>query len=279
MNQTMEKFINFKQLDVVKTGTSTADGSSTLKLTDSAANFTQTVLVNAIVWDRTTNAANGGQKYLVTVVDSDTELTLISFGPTSDQGSGVPDAVGYFIYMPEYKVLQYGTTSGTLANSLLDESGVNFILAGVKSGDFVRNITDGLVTRISSVTKTTLGVSEDIFTNGENYLVYKEGADDHNTIIRSSGIADVSNDASTSSEIEISYNASGSPLIQIDYAYSSTVGANSAMRAAIQEAIVSSLETEWSDVSFNFPGLLNPSASVTNATWLAGQDFFFLRIQ
>ena len=37
MNTNMEKFINFKQLDVVKTGTSTADGSSSLTLTDSAA--------------------------------------------------------------------------------------------------------------------------------------------------------------------------------------------------------------------------------------------------
>lgn len=278
MNQTMEKFINFKQLNVVKTGTSTANGSTTLKLTDAAATFTQTVLVNAIVWDRVTNAANGGQKYLVTVIDSDTELTLLAIGPTSDQGTGVPDATAYFIYMPEYTVLKYGTTSATLANFLVD-SGVNFILSGVKPGDYVRNITDGVVTLVTSVAKTTLGVSDDIFTNNENYLVYKEGADDYKVILRSSGIADVSNDATTSSEIEITYNSAGSSLAQIDYAYSSTVGANSAMRGAIQEAITSSLETEWTDVSFDFPGLLNPEENIVNTTWLAGQDFFFLRIQ
>ena len=44
MLSNMEKFINFKELNVVKTGTSTANGASGLTLTDSAAFFTQLVL-------------------------------------------------------------------------------------------------------------------------------------------------------------------------------------------------------------------------------------------
>ena len=70
----MEKFINLKQLKVVKTGTSTANGSAGLTLTDSAATFTQSILPNAIVWDRTTNAGTGGEMYTVASVDSDTQL-------------------------------------------------------------------------------------------------------------------------------------------------------------------------------------------------------------
>ena len=101
MISNMEKFINFKQLDVVKTGTSTADGSSGLTLTDSAAQFTQLVLPHAIVWDRTTE-----RKYLVTAVTSDTVLALEPIGV--ETGTGIPDATDYFIYMPEYTVRQAG---------------------------------------------------------------------------------------------------------------------------------------------------------------------------
>ena len=175
----MEKFINFKQLNVVKTGTSTSDGSAASTLTDSTGTFTQDVLVNAIVWDRTTNAAVGGEKYLVTAVTSDNVLTLLPVGVTADQGTGVPNGVGYFIYMPEYTTLQYGTATATLANFLVDTS-VNFILAGVSVGDYVRDISGAAVTTVTSVSKTQLGVANDIFANTDNYLVYKEGADDFN---------------------------------------------------------------------------------------------------
>ena len=168
MNQTMEKFINFKQLNVVSTGTSTADGSAALTLTDSAATFTQRVLVNSIVWDRTTSASVGG----------------------------------------------------------------------------------AAVTTVTSVSKTSLMVADDIFVNNDNYLVYKEGADDHNKIVRSAGVADVSNSATTSSINNITYDTALTAIGRIDYAYSSTIGANSLMRSAIQDAVVASLETEWTDVTY-----------------------------
>ena len=273
----MEKFINFKQLDVVSTGTSTADGSAALTLTDSAATFTQRVLVNSIVWDRTTSASVGGEKYLVTVV-TDTVLTLVAIGVTADQGTGIPSGVGYYIYMPEYTVLQYGTASATSAGYLVD-SAVNFILAGVNPGDYVRDITGEAVTTVTSVSKNQLGVADDIFVNTDNYLVYKEGANDHNKIIRSAGIADVSNSSSTSSIVNITYDTALTAIGRIDYAYSSTIGANSLMRSAIQDAVVASLETEWTDVTYEFPGVLNPANSVSNATWLGGRKFFILRIQ
>jgi len=278
MNQTMEKFINFKQLNVVKTGTSTSDGSAASTLTDSTGTFTQDVLVNAIVWDRTTNAAVGGEKYLVTAVTSDNVLTLLPVGVTADQGTGVPNGVGYFIYMPEYTTLQYGTATATLANFLVDTS-VNFILAGVSVGDYVRDISGAAVTTVTSVSKTQLGVANDIFANTDNYLVYKEGADDFNRIVRSANIADVSNSATTSSIVNITYDAAGTDVGRIDYAYSSTIGANADMRNAIQDSVVSSLETDWSNVTLDFPGLLNPAANITNVSWLGGQEYFILRIQ
>ena len=277
MNQTMEKFINFKQLDVVLTGSATTPTGVTL--TDTAATFTQHVLPNAIVWDRTTGASTGGQKYLVSVVSSDTVLGLTPIGPVADQGTGVPDGVGYFIYMPEYTKVQYGTTSATLVNFLVDSSAsINFILAGVKPGDYVKDLTGGSVALITSVSKNQLGVSEDIFVSGDEYLIYKEGADNFDKIIRSANVADVSNSAVTSSIVNITYDTSGTDVGKIDYAYSSTTGANSDMRGAIQDAIVSSLQTEWTDVTYDFPGLPNAYNSGSNSTWLGGKEYFILRI-
>ena len=280
MKQKMEKFINFKQLNVVVSGTSTADGSSALTLTDSGATFTQFVLPNAIVWDRVTGAGSdaGGQKYLVTAVTSDTELALVAISVTSAQGGGVPDATGYFIYMPEYTKLQYGTASATETNFLVDGSGVNFITANVQIGDYVVDITGGSSATVTSVEAGKLGVSDDIFVSADNYLVSKISPDNHNKIMRSASIADVSLGSNSSAVIDITYGSAGTDAGKIDYAYSSTIGSLIAFRQGVNDAIVDSLGTSWPDVAYEFPGILNPSVSVTNATWLGGQEFFILRV-
>jgi hypothetical protein len=280
MKQKMEKFINFKQLNVVVSGTSTADGSSALTLTDSGATFTQFVLPNAIVWDRDTDFGSdaGGQKYLVTAVTSDTELALVAISVTSAQGGGVPDATGYFIYMPEYTKLQYGTASATETNFLVDGSGVNFITANVQIGDYVVDITGGSSATVTSVEAGKLGVSDDIFVSADNYLVSKISPDNHNKIMRSASIADVSLGSNSSAVIDITYGSAGTDAGKIDYAYSSTIGSLIAFRQGVNDAIVDSLGTSWPDVAYEFPGILNPSVSVTNATWLGGQEFFILRV-
>jgi hypothetical protein len=280
MKQKMEKFINFKQLNVVVSGTSTADGSSALTLTDSGATFTQFVLPNAIVWDRVTDVGSdaGGQKYLVTAVTSDTELALVAIGVTSAQGGGVPDTTGYFIYMPEYTKLQYGTASATETNFLVDGSGVNFITANVQIGDYVVDITGGSSATVTSVEAGKLGVSDDIFVSADNYLVSKISPDNHNKIMRSASIADVSLGSNSSAVIDITYGSAGTDAGKIDYAYSSTIGSLIAFRQGVNDAIVDSLGTSWPDVAYEFPGILNPSVSVTNATWLGGQEFFILKV-
>jgi|TARA_R110000782_G_scaffold81649_4_gene161133 hypothetical protein len=270
MNTKMEKFINFKELNVVKTGTSTSDGSAALTLTDSAAVFTQVVLPNAIVWDRAT-----ARKYLVTAVTSDTVLALASIGV--DTGTGIPDATSYYIYMPEYTVRQAGTADGTVAFGL-DDSTVNFISAGVKVGDYALDITAGVTAKVTAVGATVLTVDTDTFVGGDTYLVYALGADDSEVIMRSADVVDVSNAAADSSIVNLTYGIAGTNVMKIDYAYSSTVGSNSAMRAAIQDAVVASLQTSWPNVTYDFPGLQNVYASGSNATWLGGKEYFFLKI-
>ncbi len=271
MLSNMEKFINFKELNVVKTGTSTANGASGLTLTDSAAFFTQLVLPHAIVWDRAT-----ARKYLVTAVTSDTVLALESIGV--DTGTGIPDSTAYFIYMPEYTVRQAGTADDTEAFQLIDTT-VDFIAAGVKIGDYALDITATVTAKVTAVTPTTLTVDTDTFEGGDTYLVYASGADDHDVIMRSADVADISNASTDTSVVNTTYEPTGTAVMKVDYAYSSTVGANSDMRAAMQDAVVASLETPWSAVTYDFPGLLNAADASTNATWLGGRDYFFLRIQ
>ena len=277
MLSNMEKFINFKQLNVVKTGTSTANGDAGLTLTDSAALFTQLVLPHAIVWDRVT-----ARKYLVTAVTSDTVLALEPIGV--DTGTGVPDATAYFIYMPEYTVKASGADDALLAYALVDTS-VNFRTLGVQNGDTVLNIDTATTATVTGfgVPNTnpgdTLTLDADIFVSGgENFIVYRDGADDHDVIMRSADVADVSNASADTSIVNTTYEPSGTAVMKVDYAYSSTVGANSDMRGAIQDAVTASLQTAWPAVTYDFPGLLN-AASASNATWLGGRNYFFLRIQ
>jgi hypothetical protein len=279
MLSNMEKFINFKQLNVVKTGTSTADGSAALTLTDSAALFTQLVLPHAIVWDRAT-----ARKYLVTEVTSDTVLALEPIGV--DTGTGVPNATAYFIYMPEYTVVTGSTTDASQAADTFQivDTTVDFLSLGVKVGDTARDITNDVDTQVLSITTTTnphdtLNVSASIGATPVGYIIYRDGADDHDTIVRSADVADVSNASADTSINNITYGPAGTAVMKIDYAYSSTVGANSDMRNAVQDAVTASLQTAWPSVAYDFPGLLNPAVAVTNATWLGGQNYFFLKIQ
>ena len=282
----MEKFINFKQLNVVETGTSTSDGSASLKLIDSGGTFFETTLINAIVWDRTTAAADGGQKYIVSDVTTTGELLLVALGPAgSTLGTGVPNAVAYFIYMPEYTVVTASTTDATQAGGTYQvvDTTVNFLTLGVKVGDTARDITNDVDTEVLGITTTTnpfdtLTVSASIGATPVDYIVYRDGADDHDCIMRSADIADISNSSTTSSVNNVTYEPAGTPVMKIDYCYTSTVGSNSDMRGAVQDAVVASLQTAWPAVTYDFPGLLNTYDAATNATWLGGKEYFFLRI-
>ena len=278
----MEKFINLKQLDVVKTGTSTADGLAALTLTDSTGDFLARVLPNAIVWDRSTDvgAEVGGQMYLVTAVTSNTELALLAIGGGT-RGTGVPDATVYYIYMPEYTVKQSGTADGTGAYQLID-TGVNFVTAGVQVGDSAYDITGGATALVTAVTGTTLTVDADIFVGGDVYMVYRKVADDFNQLMRSSDVAFVENTSTNNlnSEIKITYQDKSASQTFFTYAYTSSTGSNEDMRNGLQTAVVGSQQTPWPNVTFEFPGVLNTEVTAGNVNNgpLAGQNFFILRV-
>ena len=276
----MEKFINLKQLDVVKTGTSTADGLAALTLTDSTGDFLARVLPNAIVWDRSTDvgAEVGGQMYLVTAVTSNTELALLAIGGGT-RGTGVPDATVYYIYMPEYTVKQSGTADGTGAYQLID-TGVNFVAAGVQVGDLAYDITGAATALVTAVTGTTLTVDADIFVGGDVYMVYRNGANDFDSLIRSSDVSFIENTGfnTNNTELKITYQDKSASQSFVSYAYSSSAVGNEDMRNGLQTSVVASQQTPWPNVTYEFPGVMNTTVASDNDGWLAGQNFFILKV-
>ena len=286
----MEKFINFPVLTRVLTGTGDAPGG--VNLVDATAKFTQFVRPNAIVWDKTTNAANGGQMYIVTAVTSDTALALEAIGPTAVQGTGVPAAANYNIYMPEYTKAKngYGTADGTAANKLI-LSTATFILDGVEVGDVVFDLTGGAETTVTALdSNTQLSVADDIFVGGDNFLIMKKKADTYNKLIRATGLQFMENSRpatnTNNNTIQMHWDEGLTDKLELVYAYSDdgAVGASSAafaMVEAVKDAVETANQNEWCEVVYDFPGEANASSTspnTTNLTWLGSKEYFIVQI-
>lgn len=286
----MEKFINFPVLKLVGTGSGDTPGG--VNLVDATATFTQFVRPNAIVWDVTTNAVNGGQMYIVTAVTSDTALALEAIGPTAAQGTGVPAAAVYRIFMPEYTKAKngYGTADGTAANKLI-LSTATFILDGVEVGDVVFDITGGSSTTVTALdSNTQLSVADDIFVGGDNFLIMKKKANTYNKLVRATGLQFMENARpstnTNNNTIGMNWDEGLTDTMNLFYAYSDdgAVGASSAafaMVEAIKDAVETANQNEWSEVVYDFPGEANASSTspnTTNLTWLGSKQYFIVDI-
>ena len=275
----MEKYLNIPILNVVGAGTSTAPTGVTLFDT-TLANFQSYVLVGDIVFDTTNN-----EMYVVTAVTSDTELALNAIGLTAQRGTGVADAASYQIFSPESTVLTSGTADGTAASQLIDTS-KNFSALGVKIGDTVNDITGAtldVVTGISTTTNNndTLDFAGDVFITGDVYIVYRTNTPDQYTkLIMSSKLKMVANTTDAlNAQVLLSYTGNGAEATTLTYAMSKAAPTATelvAMQTALSDAVAGSLLTEWTNVTFDFPGLTNPDTDTTNAPSLANQEYFFI---
>ena len=275
----MEKYLNIPILNVVGAGTSTTPAGVSLADT-TLANFQSYVLVGDIVFDTTNN-----EMYVVTAVTSDTELALNAIGLTAQRGTGVADAASYQIFSPESTVLTSGTADGTAASQLIDTS-KNFSALGVKIGDTVNDITGAtldVVTGISTTTNPndTLDFAGDVFITGDVYIVYRTNTpDQYMKMIMSSNLKMVANTADAlNAQVLLSYTGNGAEATTLTYAMSKaapTATELAAMQTALSDAVSESLLTEWTAVTFDFPGLTNPDTDATNAPSLANQEYFFI---
>ena len=284
----MEKYINFEMLREVLTGT--GDAPTGVQLKDATATFTRHVRPNAIVHDTSTNSAAGGQMYIVTAVTSDFELALQAIGPTASQGTGVPAAANYNIYMPEFTKVKFGQADGTAANKLI-LSTATFILDGVEVGDVVFDITGGAQTTVTAVdSNTQLSVADDIFVGGDKFLIMREGADKYSRLVNVTNRIVIGNDlaADNNSKVGMVRNTPGSFATEeiITYAYSDT-GAKYAsdvcfdMVEAISDLIEKANHENWCEVVYDFPAVTNRSSTTpntTNTTFLGGKEFFILSV-
>ena len=275
----MEKYLKFDVLRLVASGTSSADGSAALTLTDATATFQTSVLANAFVF----NTADG-EFYYVASVDSATQLTLVAMGVTATQGGGIGNAKTYEIYMPFDTVLAGGTTDGTVVSSLVDST-KNFSALGVKVGDTVNNLTDGTSATVTGITTVSgvndeLTLSADIMTGGEIYTVFRAGADDFEMIIPSAGVANVINNAADPLESTSLITMAGATgeVVSVRYIHSDTGTGDEAVSQAISDAVVESLKTEWTDLDYKVPGVFNPFDAVSNSSIYGGKQFFYFSI-
>lgn len=275
----MEKYLKFDVLRLVASGTSSADGSAGLTLTDATATFQTSVLANAFVYN-----TSDGEFYYVASVDSATQLTLVAMGVTATQGGGIANAKNYEIYMPFDTVAAGGTTDATLADNLVDSS-ENFSALGVKIGDTVNNVTDSTSATVTAITTTTnpndtLTLSADIMTTGELYTVFRSGADDFEMIIPSAGVANVVNDSTDALESTslVTMGGATGEVVSVRYIHSDTGTGDEAVSQGISDAIVGSLKTEWTDLDYKVPGIANPYDAATNASVYGGRDFFYFSI-
>lgn len=75
-------------------------------------------------------------------------------------------------WLKTFQAISSGTTTGTTADKLVD-SGATFQTDGVSTYMVIHNTTDDIFTHVSAVdSETQLSVNDDIFTSGENYVVY-----------------------------------------------------------------------------------------------------------
>ena len=65
-----------------------------------------------------------------------------------------------------------GSATSTSTNQLVDLT-ADFVASGVTNNNYVQNTTTGIVSVITSVSATTLSLSDDIFVSGNNYRVFQ----------------------------------------------------------------------------------------------------------
>jgi len=275
----MEKYLKFDVLRLAASGTSSADGSAALTLTDATATFLSSVLANAFVY----NTADG-EFYYVASVDSNTQLTLVAMGVTATQGGGIGTGKTYEIYMPFDTIVVGGTADGTTADQLVDTT-KNFVASGVREGDIVRDITGAAIATVTGFATNTnpndsLKVDADIFVGGDVYVVYRAGADDFEMIIPSAGVANVINDSTDALESTslVTMGGATGEVVSVRYIHTDTATGDEAVSQGISDAIVGSLKTEWTDLDYKVPGIANPYDAATNASVYGGRDFFYFSI-
>ena len=159
------------------TGTNTSVTS--LKLVDTGVNF---VTLGVQVGDRVNNTTNGEYAEVTAVAATELDLDFDAFTATSQNYAiiqGYDGMAGYDAYIklsaptPASFSLSGTNTSG--GTNQLNDTGTDFVAAGVLEGMLVKNTTSGQSTRVAAVAANTLTLDDDYFSSGSQAYTIEGG--------------------------------------------------------------------------------------------------------
>jgi hypothetical protein len=159
------------------TGTNTSVTS--LKLVDTGVNF---VTLGVQVGDRVNNTTNGEYAEVTAVAATELDLDFDAFTATPQNYAiiqGYDGMAGYDAYIklaaptPASFSLSGTNTSG--GTNQLNDTGTDFVAAGVLEGMLVKNTTSGQSTRVAAVATNTLTLDDDYFSSGSQAYTIEGG--------------------------------------------------------------------------------------------------------
>lgn len=159
------------------TGTNTSVTS--LKLVDTGVNF---VTLGVQVGDRVNNTTNGEYAEVKVVAATELDLDFDAFTATPQNYEiiqGYDGMAGYEAYIklaaptPASFSLSGTNTSG--GTNQLNDTGTDFVAAGVLEGMLVKNTTSGQSTRVAAVATNTLTLDDDYFSSGSQAYTIEGG--------------------------------------------------------------------------------------------------------
>jgi hypothetical protein len=159
------------------TGTNTSVTS--LKLVDTGVNF---VTLGVQVGDRVNNTTNGEYAEVTAVAATELDLDFDAFTATPQNYAiiqGYDGMAGYDAYIklsaPTPASFSLSGTNASGGTNQLNDTGTDFVAAGVLEGMLVKNTTSGQSTRVAAVATNTLTLDDDYFSSGSQAYTIEGG--------------------------------------------------------------------------------------------------------
>ena len=149
-----------------------------------------------------------------------------------------------FLNIPEQDLVASGTTTAGTTDKLTDSS-ATFIADGVAIGDIVHNSTDDTYTTVSAIDSETVLTVATTVPDAKAYFIHSATAS-KSQLVSCVGIGLI--EQASTSTVTITYDdAAASDVVTITHV---PLGSGSeAMRDALQNEVISALQTSWTSVS------------------------------
>jgi hypothetical protein len=149
-----------------------------------------------------------------------------------------------FLNIPEQDLVASGTTTAGTTDKLTDSS-ATFVTDGVAIGDIVHNSTDDTYTTVSAIDSETVLTVATTVPDAKAYFIHSATAS-KSQLVSCVGIGLI--EQASTSTITIAYDdAAAVDVITITHV--PVASGSEAMRDALQNDVISALQTAWTSVS------------------------------